>query len=151
MAEITLTYYSDVKDAKLQRNVSENIKNELAGFNGKRVIITIKRLKAQRSSQQNKYLHVLFTIFKDELNELGNEFTMQQVKDLCKRKFLFYDLVDKSTGEVLGQDVKQTSALNKMEFADFTENVIRWAADFFHITLPVPGENIELDFDRAAV
>jgi hypothetical protein len=146
---LVLTYYSDVKNSRLQKNVSERIANELAAFEGKRVEVKICRLRSKRSSQQNKYLHVLFTIFKDALNDLGNEFTMQQVKDLCKRKFLSYDLIDKSTGEVIGEDIRHTSSLNKIEFGEFIESVVRWAADFFHIVLPYPSESIELNFERA--
>jgi Ser-tRNA(Ala) deacylase AlaX len=146
--DVKLTYFSDVKEGKLQTNVRQRIANELQCFEGKRVEITIHRLRSKRSSQQNKYLHVLFTIFKDALNDLGNEFTMQQVKDLCKRKFLSFDLVDKSTGEVIGEDIRHTSSLNKTEFNEFIESIIRWAASFFNIVLPYPSESIEINFDR---
>lgn len=148
MNNLVLTYFSEVKNSRLQKNVSEGLHNELKAFEGKRVEIRICRLRSKRSSQQNKYLHVLFTIFKDALNDLGNEFTMQQVKDLCKRKFLSYDLIDKSTGEVIGEDIRHTSGLNKTEFNEFIESVIRWAADMFHIQLPFPSESLELNFER---
>jgi hypothetical protein len=79
----------------------------------------------------------------EELNELGNEFTMMEVKDLCKAKFALIDVFNEKTGEVLGQRIKGTSAMNKTELSDFVESVIRWAADSFGIVLPYPNEQLE--------
>ena len=138
-----LELYSTVKDGKLQPSTTKQILKCLQGYEGKRVIVTIEKLSSKRSSQQNRYLHLLFTIFTEELNELGNEFTMMEVKDLCKAKFALIDVFNEKTGEVLGQRIKGTSAMNKTELSDFVESVIRWAADSFGIVLPYPNEQLE--------
>ena len=141
------TYYSNVKDGRLQKNVSELIAKELHTFEGKRIELTIQKLKSARSGQQNRYLHLLFTIFKNELNLLGNEFSMDEIKELCKAKFCLIDVVNESSGEVLGKRIKGTSEMTKSEMTDFIESIIRWGAEF-NISLPYPNEEIMLKFDK---
>lgn len=135
--------FGKITDGVLTISSRKSFDNELKGLKNGMVSITVKR-KNQRSLQQNAYLHLLFTIFKNELNQLGNEFTMEQVKELCKAKYLLIDVVNESTGECIGQRIKGTHELSKVEMMEFIENVIRWAAEMFHITLPYPNEQTEI-------
>lgn len=119
---------------------------ELEQFGNHSVRFVIEPLN-KRSSQQNRYLHLLFTIFQKELNETtGNQFTMEEIKDLCKCKFLTTDVVNEETAEVIGQRIRGTSELTKTEMMAFVEQVIAWAADMFHITLPYPNEQMEIQY-----
>jgi hypothetical protein len=138
-------FISPVINNRLQSSTSKAISKVLEGLEGKRVIITIDKFSAKRSGQQNRYLHLLFSIFCEALNELGNDFNMIEVKELCKAKFAMIDVIDKSTGEVLGKRIKGTSEMNKTELMDFIENVIRWSADTFSIVLPYPNEQLEIE------
>lgn len=135
--------FGKVSDGILTINSRKSFDNDLKGLKNGLVTITVKR-RNQRSLSQNNYIHLLFTIFKNELNQLGNEFKMEQVKEIAKAKFLTVDVVNESTGECIGQRVKGTHELSKVEMMEFVENVIRWAADMFHITLPLPNEQIEI-------
>ncbi len=72
---------------------------------------------------------------------------MEEVKAICKTKFCTIDVINNDSGEVIGQRIKGTSEMNKMEMVEFIDNVIRWAADYFRIVLPFPGENIKIDFE----
>lgn len=141
-----MEFFSNVKQGRLQENVSKQIKEFLPTLESKRVVIKIEKIKSIRSLQQNSYLHLLFTMFKDALNDLGNEYTMEEVKELCKAKFSLIDVVNECTGECIGQRIKGTHEMGKLEMCAFVENIIRWAADFFHIVLPYPNENIKLNF-----
>lgn len=145
---LKLTYYSDVKEGKLQKNVSTLLARELNHFEGKRVEITLQRARAKRTTKQNRYLHLLFTIFRDALNELGNEFTLDDIKDLCKLKFAVVDVFNANTGEVIGQKIQGTSDMSKSEMIKFIDEIIIWAADYFHIVLPYPNEEFTLSFDE---
>lgn len=135
-----------ITNGRLSKPKSLEIAEYLRSLEGKNAVITISKLSSKRSLQQNRYLHLIFTIFKDGLNELGNEFTMQEVKDICKYKFALMDVVNESTSEIIGQRIKGTSEMSKVELAEFIDNVIRWAADNFHIVLPVPNEMLEINF-----
>lgn len=118
----------------------------LQSFEGKDFTLTIEKKKKSRSNEQNRYLHALFTIFRNELNALGNRFTMEQVKELCKAKFATVDMVNEATGEIIGQRIKGTSEMTTTELNEFIENIIEWAATMFHIVLPYPNENFVLEF-----
>ena len=137
-------FISLIKDGKLQPSTTNNILKVLSGLEGKRVRVTLEKVSAKRSLQQNAYLHLLFTIFTESLNELGNEFTVDEVKELCKAKFALIDVMNKETGECLGQRIKGTSEMTKTELNLFIENIIRWAADYFSIVLPYPSEQLEV-------
>jgi hypothetical protein len=137
-------FISLIKDGKLQPSTTNNILKVLSGLEGKRVRVTLEKVSAKRSLQQNAYLHLLFTIFTESLNDLGNEFTVDEVKELCKTKYALIDVMNKETGECLGQRIKGTSEMTKTELNVFIENIIRWAADYFSIVLPYPSEQLEV-------
>jgi hypothetical protein len=142
---MTAEFFSTVNQGNLQSNTRQLIANEIKKFEGKRVHITIKKVQSTRSGQQNRYIHALFTIFTKELNELGNDFTMTEVKELCKAKFSQVEVVNQETGEVIGTRIKGTHEMSKGELNEFIEKVIRWAADMFSITLPYPNEEMLLN------
>lgn len=135
--------FGQIKDGVLSIANRKLFQNELATMKNGRVTIKVSR-NNQRSNAQNAYLHLLFTIFKNELNQLGNEFPMLEVKELCKARFLITDVVNESTGECIGQRVKGTHELSKIEMMQFVDDVIRWAAEMFHIILPYPNEQTDL-------
>lgn len=135
---MALTYYSVVKDGRLQRNVSQKIANELKEFEGKKVEVRIQKLKSKRSDQQNRYWWAIVTILS---NELG--YTKDELHEILKFKFLKRSKVDEKTGEIF-EYLGSTATLNKTEFADMTSELIRWSAETFSIILPIPGEQIDL-------
>ncbi len=137
--------FSTVKNGKLQPSTTKDILHILSGLEGKRVVITIDKLSTKRSLQQNAYLHLLFTILTESLNDLGNNFTMLEVKELMKAKFALIDVVNEESGEVLGKRIKHTSEMTKTQLNEFFESIIRWAAEM-NIILPYPSEQINLEF-----
>ena len=142
MSEITLTYYSDVKDSRLQKNVSEKIAHDLSHFNGKRVEIKIQRLKSTRSVQQNRLYWLYVTMIADELGYNKNE-----MAEIIKYKFLKKERVDEGTAEVF-EYIGSTTKLNKTEFADMVNSIIQWSAETFNIILPAPNEQTEVPFNE---
>lgn len=142
-------YYTQINDAgEMQPSTMKKLLRETKEFfSGKRVHIVVQKYQSTRSGQQNRYLHLLFTIFKDALNELGNDFDMEEIKEMCKMKFLVVDVINTDTGECIGQRIKGTHELTKVEMMEFIEKIIRWAADSFHIVLPYPNEELEMNFE----
>lgn len=141
-----LLFISNVKDGQLQMNVRKQIATKLPYFNEKRVKITIEKLHGKRSNPQNAYLHLILTIFSNELIDLtGDErLDMETVKSMCKIKYLSENLIDEETGEVKATYVRKTSQLNKDEMGEFIENVKRYAMDMFGIYLPDANSQIQL-------
>lgn len=141
-----LLFISNVKDGQLQMNVRKQIATKLPYFNEKRVKITIEKLYGKRSNPQNAFLHLILTIFSNELIDLtGDErLDMETVKSMCKIKYLSENLIDEETGEVKATYVRKTSQLNKEEMGEFIENVKRYAMDMFGIYLPDANSQIQL-------
>jgi len=135
---LKLTYYSLVREGKLQKNISLQIKNELNHFEGKRVEITIQKLSAKRSDRQNRLWWLYMGILSKELG-----FTKEEIHDICKFKFLKREKVDEKSGEIF-EYLGSTTQLNKMEFADMVSELIRWVSETFDIVLPLPNEQMEI-------
>ena len=136
-----LEYFSEVKDGKLQPSVSKAIGVDLKHFEGKRVHLVLQKLKSKRSGQQNRLFHMYVGIIS---KELGYEF--EELKDILKYKFLLRERIEERTGEVFNY-LGHTSKLNKTEFSELVDGVIRFAAEL-GIILPLPGENFDINFDN---
>ena len=96
---------------------------------------------AQRSNQQNRYLHKLFQIIG---NEIG--LNVEDTKHSIKRHLKFYDLVtcmdfDKKE-KVTRKQLRSTASLSKKEFIDFKIQLQQFAAEMLGIDLPDPNECI---------
>jgi hypothetical protein len=136
---IALTYYSNVKDGKLQKNVRVQIANELKEFEGKRIEIKIQKLKSIRSHQQNRLWWLYMTML-----SVDTGYTKDEMHEICKFKFLKRSKVVEKTGEIL-EYLESTTKLNKSEFADMVSELIRWSAETLDIVLPLPNEQIDID------
>lgn len=135
-----LTYYSDVKDGKLQNNISALIKKEIPFFEGKRVEISIQKLKSTRTVRQNRLWWLYMKIIADELG-----YDKDTIHEIAKYKFLKRELVNEKTGECF-EFVGSSANLSKSEFSDLVERLRRWASESFGIVLPDPGENFAITF-----
>lgn len=133
-----MEYFSEVKQGKLQKNVSDKIAKDLQQFDGKKIILTIAKIKSIRSLQQNKYWWACVTILS---NELG--YTKEEMHEILKFKFLKREKVLEITGEVF-EYIESTTKLSKSEFADISSEMIRWAAQSFNIVLPIPNEQLRM-------
>lgn len=133
-----LTYYSSVKDGKLQKNISQLIANELKHFEGKRVEISVQKLKSHRSIQQNRLWWLYMGILSKELG-----YTKDEIHEICKFKFLKREKVIEKTGELIPY-IESTTKLNKTDFSDMTSELIKWASESFLIVLPLPGEQVDM-------
>lgn len=144
---LTAIFCSDVKNGRLQKNASQNIAAEIQRHEGKRIEVKIRRISSKRSLPQNAYLHLLFTIFTNELNALGNTFQMIEVKELLKTKFATMDVFNEATGEVIGQRVKGTSEMSKGEMIEFIDSIIQYGKEMFDFNLPYPNESMTFEFN----
>jgi hypothetical protein len=120
-------------------------------FANTNVELICRKKRSRRSIQQNKFLHVLFTIFSQKIRETqGNAPTPSILKEICKLKFLLVDVTDEETGEVIGQRIKGTSELNKSEMADFITEIYQYAVTKYDVVLPPANTEFEIDlyFDR---
>lgn len=52
--------------------------------------------------------------------------------------------VSEQRGEVLIERVKSTTELTKMEFSEYIEHITLWAWDYLQVTIPAPGQQLEV-------
>lgn len=110
---------------------------------------TAKVFRSKKSLPQNGYLHVLFTIAANAMNEAGfgdgNRWTKDLVKYYCKQAGLYpvFDMLLPS-GEVK-QFAKDTRELDKYEAMETIDRVLKHFADEHGIVLPSPNEQLTIN------
>lgn len=131
----------------LPSTVSAEIREGLAALKGKLAWIRIQSM-ATRTIQQNRYLHLLFTIASNELIRITGDssLTKDAVKSMAKFKYLKFDVVNPRTGEIVAQRLGETSKLSKEDCYEFTTKFIGWMADEFGVHLPLPNEQQEMGY-----
>jgi hypothetical protein len=93
--------------------------------------------ETKRTNQQNKYMHVVFTLLQKGLHDAGYEdiTSMEKAKDFVKELFLSYEAPNKKTG--LMYPVKRgTSELSKDEGIQFIEQVLQFASEELGMYIP---------------
>lgn len=126
---------------------SKAFKDDIKDFkDGTKVYVIIEKYHAQRSLSQNSLLHVWLGIIAEEMGVDD----IEEPKYYLKEKFLKVPLTDKNGNEIADENgevmmvVKDTSALNKLEFGEFMDKVNRWSLEFLNCSLPAPNEQQEL-------
>jgi hypothetical protein len=99
-------------------------------YEGKRVSVTVKQYRKQRSLPENNYFHGVVVVVFSEFTGYDEE----ESKDILKAKFLSYQ--DEKTGITR---VRHTSDLNTAEFEDFMSKCRMWG-DSLGIYIPGPNE-----------
>jgi hypothetical protein len=138
---------SEVKNGSLTRNTNL-IKDAIATFEGKQIVIKIEKAKKKRSNPQNSYLWgVVVPIVQNTLKEVGHTLTKEQTHDLLKLKFLKEILiVDESTGETI-ERIKSTTELSTSQMMDYFAGIREWIFDFFGVTIPEPNQDLTLTLE----
>jgi hypothetical protein len=138
---------SEVKNGSLTRN-RNLIKDAIATFEGKQIVIKIEKAKKKRSTPQNSYLWgVVVPIVQNTLKEVGHTLTKEQTHDLLKLKFLKEILiVDESTGETI-ERIKSTTELSTSQMMDYFAGIREWIFDFFGVTIPEPNQDLTLTLE----
>ena len=100
----------------------------------------------KRSSQANRYFHgVMLPLVLEGLKNAGFDEvkTLEDAKMVIKALFLRRSVINHVTGDII-EIIKDTSALTKMEFSELIMSVIKWAAEYLGIQIPLPNEQIDL-------
>lgn len=148
MSKTALHYVATVVNGVVKISNRAGFDEDMKRFEGKRIQFSVKGYKASRSLAQNAYYWgSIIPYVQEGLMELGFDKTIldqETVHDMLKGKFLKEDLAtDKWEGEFITH-VGSTTDLNKLEFADYIEDIRRWAAEFLSIDIPDPEQQVEL-------
>lgn len=121
-------------DEPLQR---ASIAREIQSLRGLQRV-TICRAAPRRSDRQNRYYWPCFvgSLF-DYCVAQGDEITRDEVHELFKAKFLRRTIVNKSTGEIIGQAIASTTDLTTVEFNEYLDKCARFLSEM-GIIVPEP-------------
>lgn len=129
MSKINPVFHGYVKDGKLNINGQDRFDLWIGSLEGKKVKLTVKPYRATRSQEQNAYYWgvVLQTI---------SEFTGYDPEDLhnhFKAHFLKKRIGNLTT-------FRSTTELNKVEFGEYLDKIIRFSAERLECVIPSPEE-----------
>ena len=140
-------------DGKLHYTKAGQFKEAVtANFDSnERFLVTYSKIFKKRSIEQNAYLHgYIFPEVLKGMIDIGyspSEVDEATVKMYLKDKFLRRDVVNEKTGEVISI-VRNTSELSTVEFMQFVDDIIKWAAEYLDIELMLPNEQAMMDFNK---
>lgn len=131
-----------LQDGKIEEKKSQSIRNLLTRIGNAVLEITIDEYKEKRSNPQNRYYwKVLVGGIKQMLNDMGNEFTQDEVHEYIKR-YICPDICE-YTKEVGGETIMlySTKHLTTEQHSQLAERVRGFAARQ-GVSLGMPGEEV---------
>jgi hypothetical protein len=151
MKDSSLTYWGSVKDGNI--SLPKRLRQEVTKvFDGHSIEVTFKRKRKRRSIEQNRYywgvvipciIEAMIDMGNDAL-QIGNSEHAELVHEFLKAKIL-----DNGEEVILADGVVEklpasTRKTTTTEFAEYTDKVIRWAAEMLNIAIPEPNEQSEI-------
>lgn len=124
------------------------IKSIIEHYEGHTIDVIFKKRKNKRSNRQNKYYWaVIVPITQNCLKEeWGEIWSLAEVHEFLKANCNFEELVNEETGEVL-RKTKSTTENDTKQQEDFHEKCRNLVSSFFNTEIPLPNEDIEIEFD----
>ena len=127
---MTPIFDGTIRDSKLFLDKAQAFKDYLAGLSGKRVQVTVEKIKRSRTNQQNKYYWGC--VVKLIAEHTGHD--PEQIHEALKAMF--------SPKWYMGKTAVPTSTtlLDTLSFVEYTEKCRLWANEFLGLQIPLPGE-----------
>lgn len=123
-----------VESGKFKPDNSERFRQAFYVHEGKRVQLTIKREHRDRSHSQNKYYWAVIC------RDFGMDFLGYNEKEEAHEALKWHFLKDEN---FVLPTVKSTAKLSTAEFAEYIENIQKWASIEFNYYIPNPNEYYE--------
>jgi len=116
---------------------------------GEPLEFTVRKAVIRKTDSQNRFLHVLFGIAAQKINEAGygdgRPWTKDRVKAYAKQAGLYPTYEMSLPGGEAVTMCLDTHELSKEDCMETIDRVLRHFADEFGIYLPSPGEQVELE------
>jgi hypothetical protein len=129
---------NQITNKKLIRQAFEILKDG-------RYQVTIES-KNNRSNDQNAYLHgVVIPLVFEGLRDAGFDDVRdkEDAKLVIKTIFLTRKIHSPENGDTI-PIIRKTSELTTIEMMQFIDDVIKWAAEYLNVQIPLPNEQIEI-------
>ncbi len=136
---MTPIFTGTIRESKILLDKSQQFRDYLQTLNGKRIELTVEKLKHPRTNSQNRYYHGV--VVKLIAQHTGHD--PEQIHELLKLKFAprwhFPEQVPSGMFVDLSIPLS-TTRLDTLEFTEYTEKCRLWANEFLGLQIPLPGE-----------
>jgi hypothetical protein len=119
-----------IQGKKLIPASARNYDNALSLYDGQDVIVTIAKPTKSRTNPQNSYLWAV--PYRMIADETGND--IDSVHHYMAGMFLS----EKTSGPI--DRVQSTTKLTTVEFSEYIDHIIQWAAEFLNLYIALPNE-----------
>ena len=104
--------------------------------------VEITRYRHRRSDAQNKYLWgCVYKFVAAGIEEAwGESLTDEEVHIMLKNMFLAKPIVNRKTGEVIGQTFPSSAVLDTAQFGKYIDGITKFAAESLGVEIPAAGE-----------
>jgi hypothetical protein len=142
----TISIKTKIVNGKFTSNLPM-IKAVLEAYNGHTIEIVFKKRFNKRSNRQNAYYWgVIIPIMQNAIKvEWGELYNKEQVHELLKANCNYEEIVNENTGEIIRR-IKSTTENNTNAQEEFHNCCRELAKDYFNTTIPLPNEDIRLEF-----
>lgn len=142
-----LTYIGRIEDGKLQLSKPRRAEmlSDIVRYEGRQMEIELRPLPRRSNPQNAYYWGCVIPEVRKALKDLGHEIDADLTHELLKSKFNKMTICDKE-GEVLGEIGDTTTKMNKVQFMEYLDKIIDFAAQYLNITIPLPNEQATMNF-----
>lgn len=144
-----------IDGGKISKNMNL-IEEAMQQFEGKEVIISIRRFYKKRSNRQNRYYFgVLIEHWRNLLREeWGQILAPDEVHEFLKTNLNYEEFVDEETGEVMinsstGSPIRKprsTKENTTISQEDYHEAIRQLAYEMFGVQIPLPDAKLKAQF-----
>ena len=112
------------------------------------VNITVEKAHATRSKAQNDFYHAV--VVKLCAEHCGN--TVKDMHEILKARCISHDMARRGNGTIINGLVigGSTTRMNKLEFIEYLESCVLWAAETIGVVLPDPDPEWRAHAQRGA-
>jgi hypothetical protein len=139
---------SKVENGQLIAN-RKAITDAIKSFEGNNIVITMEKRKKKRSNNQNSYYWSVIIPFMQQgfTDVFGEYFSIQECHEALKGRFLFKELINEESGEVIRMP-KSTTELTTVEMELYHDQIRLFATEFLSIEIPLPNSQTEIFFNN---
>ena len=129
MSKLIPKFQGTIKAGKLTLNNKQQFELFVGSLNGKKVEIVVRPVRKSRTIQQNRYYFgVVLKVISDHTGhdpeDLHNHFKYHFLKKRIGKLTTFYS----------------TTELDKLQFGEYLDKIIRFAGERLDITIPSPED-----------
>ena len=133
-----------IEDGAFKRN-SNRIREALRALNGKKVELTLKVIRKERSLSQNGYYWAVIVPIWTKLieKEWGEFFNSKETHEFLKYNCNYEEKYVEETGEIF-RAAKSTKENSTVEQEEFHSKARQLALTNFNVDIPLPEEQVKI-------